>query len=49
VHQKYSETVTVTALEKLHAKHALPGFADRSAEEKEIEAATTAITKVCDT
>jgi syntaxin 16 len=35
----------ITALEKLHAKHALPGFADRSAEEKEIEAATTAITK----
>jgi syntaxin 16 len=39
---------TVTALEKLHAKHALPGFTDRSAEEKEIEAATTGITKVCD-
>jgi hypothetical protein len=38
---------TVTALEKLHAKHALPGFTDRSAEEKEIEAATTDITKVC--
>jgi hypothetical protein len=39
---------SVTALEKLHAKHALPGFTDRSAEEKEIEAATTDITKVCD-
>jgi len=38
---------SVTALEKLHAKHALPGFTDRSAEEKEIEAATTDITKVC--
>lgn len=36
----------VTALEKLHAKHALPGFTDRSAEEREIEAATTDITKV---
>jgi hypothetical protein len=39
---------SVTALEKLHAKHALPGFTDRSAEEKEIEAATTDITKVYD-
>lgn len=36
----------VTTLDKLHAKHALPGFADRSAEEREIEAATTDITKV---
>ncbi|OJA18235.1 hypothetical protein AZE42_05179 [Rhizopogon vesiculosus] len=35
----------VVALEKLHAKHALPGFADRTAEEREIEAATTEITK----
>lgn len=35
----------ITALDKLHAKHALPGFADRSAEEREIEAATTDITK----
>ncbi|KAH7888584.1 t-SNARE [Phlebopus sp. FC_14] len=35
----------ITALEKLHAKHALPGFADRSAEEREIEAATTDITQ----
>lgn len=38
--------VLVVALEKLHAKHALPGFADRTAEEREIEAATTEITKV---
>lgn len=38
--------VTVTALDKLHAKHVLPGFTDRSAEEREIEAATTDITKV---
>ena len=36
----------VTALDKLHAKHVLPGFADRSAEEREIEAATTDVTKV---
>ncbi|EMD37931.1 hypothetical protein CERSUDRAFT_50582 [Gelatoporia subvermispora B] len=35
----------ITALDKLHAKHALPGFSDRSAEEREIEAATTDITK----
>ncbi|KAN0090881.1 t-SNARE [Tylopilus felleus] len=37
--------IKISALEKLHAKHVLPGFADRSAEEKEIEAATTDITK----
>lgn len=44
----HSETFPiVTALEKLHAKHALPGFSDRSAEEKEIESATTDITRVC--
>ncbi|OJT12299.1 t-SNARE affecting a late Golgi compartment protein 2 [Trametes pubescens] len=35
----------VAVLDKLHAKHALPGFSDRSAEEREIEAATTEITK----
>ncbi|KAF9071757.1 t-SNARE [Rhodocollybia butyracea] len=35
----------ILALEKLHAKHVLPGFADRSLEEQEIEAATTDITK----
>ncbi|KAG6378184.1 t-SNARE [Boletus reticuloceps] len=35
----------ISALEKLHAKHVLPGFADRTAEEKEIEAATTDITR----
>ncbi|KAI0092960.1 t-SNARE [Irpex rosettiformis] len=33
------------SLDKLHAKHALPGFADRSAEEREIETATTEVTK----
>ena len=37
---------TVTALEKLHAKHVLPGFTDRTAEEREIESLTTDITKV---
>jgi syntaxin 16 len=36
----------VSALEKLHAKHVLPGFSDRSAEEREIEAVTLQITKV---
>lgn len=36
----------VTALDRLHAKHVLPGFSDRSAEEREIEAATTEITRV---
>ncbi|KAJ8497168.1 hypothetical protein ONZ51_g707 [Trametes cubensis] len=38
----------IAALDKLHAKHVLPGFSDRSAEEREIEAATTEITKVID-
>lgn len=36
----------VAALDKLHAKHVLPGFNDRSAEEREIERATTEITRV---
>ncbi|KAL7281198.1 hypothetical protein ACG7TL_004506 [Trametes sanguinea] len=36
----------MAVLDKLHAKHVLPGFSDRSAEEREIEAATTEITKV---
>ncbi|ORX37535.1 t-SNARE [Kockovaella imperatae] len=35
----------INALEKLHAKHALPGFTDRSAEEREIERQTTDITR----
>ncbi|TFY77478.1 hypothetical protein EWM64_g6536 [Hericium alpestre] len=35
----------IAALDKLHAKHVLPGFADRTHEEREIEAATTDITK----
>lgn len=38
--------LAVAALDKLHAKHVLPGFADRSSEEREIEAATSDITKV---
>ncbi|KAG9046288.1 hypothetical protein FS837_004685 [Tulasnella sp. UAMH 9824] len=35
----------IAQLDKLHAKHALPGFADRSAEEREIETLTTDITR----
>ncbi|KLO14297.1 t-SNARE, partial [Schizopora paradoxa] len=35
----------VAALEKLHAKHVLPGFTDRTAEEREIESLTTDITR----
>lgn len=38
--------VPVAALDKLHAKHVLPGFTDRSQEEREIESATIEITKV---
>ena len=36
----------VSALDKLHAKHALPRFTDRTAEEREIERQTADITKV---
>ena len=36
----------VSSLDKLHAKHVLPGFTDRTAEEREIERQTTEITKV---
>lgn len=32
-------------LDKLHAKHVLPGFADRSQEERDIDALTSAITR----
>ncbi|PIL34155.1 transporter [Ganoderma sinense ZZ0214-1] len=35
----------IAALDKLHAKHVLPGFSDRTAEERDIEASTTDITK----
>ncbi|KAF5393509.1 hypothetical protein D9757_000595 [Collybiopsis confluens] len=46
VQQILADTQTkIAALEKLHAKHALPGFSDRSLEEQEIEAATSDITK----
>ncbi|EIM81249.1 t-SNARE, partial [Stereum hirsutum FP-91666 SS1] len=40
-----STQAKIAALDKLHAKHVLPGFTDRSSEEREIEAATTDITK----
>lgn len=36
----------VAALDKLHAKHVLPGFTDRSSEEREIERQTIDITRV---
>ena len=36
----------VTQLDKLHAKHILPGFADRTAEEQTIERLTREITQV---
>ncbi|KDQ21733.1 hypothetical protein BOTBODRAFT_61359 [Botryobasidium botryosum FD-172 SS1] len=35
----------IRILDKLHAKHVLPGFSDRSTEEKEIEMMTTDITR----
>jgi syntaxin 16 len=35
----------IAHLEKLHAKHVLPGFVDRSGEEREIEKETTEITR----
>ncbi|BGP26932.1 t-SNARE affecting a late Golgi compartment protein 2 [Rhodotorula toruloides] len=34
----------IAQLDKLHAKHLLPGFKDRTAEEREVEALATAIT-----
>ncbi|GMK53495.1 hypothetical protein CspeluHIS016_0100810 [Cutaneotrichosporon spelunceum] len=37
--------VKSTALDKLHAKHVLPAFTDRSAEEREIERQTSDITR----
>ncbi|CAK5265746.1 unnamed protein product, partial [Mycena citricolor] len=46
VHEVLADTqAKIAALEKLHAKHVLPGFTDRSFEEHEIEAMTTDITK----
>ncbi|TDL26256.1 t-SNARE [Rickenella mellea] len=40
-----STQAKIAVLEKLHAKHVLPGFTDRSAEEREIESMTTNITR----
>ena len=39
-------SLAVAHLDKLHAKHLLPGFKDRSAEEREIQALATSITSV---
>lgn len=39
----------IAQLDRLHAKHVLPGFTDRSAEEREIDALTTGITRVSTT
>lgn len=36
----------VLHLDKLHAKHLLPGFTDRTLEEREIDAVATDITRV---
>lgn len=38
--------IPVSGLDKLHAKHVLPGFTDRTAEEREIERQTQDITRV---
>ena len=43
----FIRVIIVRTLDKLHAKHVLPGFSDRSQEERDIEALTTDITKVC--
>ncbi|PFH51488.1 hypothetical protein AMATHDRAFT_142393 [Amanita thiersii Skay4041] len=46
VHEILTDTQQkISALERLHAKHVLPGFSDRSHEEQEIEALTTDITR----
>ncbi|KAK6908621.1 hypothetical protein I203_102624 [Kwoniella mangroviensis CBS 8507] len=37
--------IKISTLDKLHAKHVLPGFTDRSAEEREIERQTADITR----
>jgi syntaxin 16 len=37
---------TVVQLDRLHAKHVLPGFSDKSAEEREIAAISSEITRV---
>lgn len=41
-----SDPGAVLHLDKLHAKHLLPGFKDRTLEEREIEAVATDITRV---
>ncbi|PPR07385.1 hypothetical protein CVT26_013701 [Gymnopilus dilepis] len=43
-HLLVSTEANIAALDKLHAKHVLPGFSDRSQEEREIEALTNQIT-----
>ncbi|KIJ39941.1 hypothetical protein M422DRAFT_174357, partial [Sphaerobolus stellatus SS14] len=40
-----SAQAKITTLDKLHAKHVLPGFADRSQEEREIEGLAADITR----
>jgi hypothetical protein len=40
------DNVVVVQLDKLTAKHVLPGFTDRSFEERQIEALTAEITQV---
>lgn len=37
----------VAALDKLHARHVLPGFSDRSSQERDIAELTTDITRAC--
>ncbi|WWC73846.1 uncharacterized protein I206_107818 [Kwoniella pini CBS 10737] len=37
--------IKISVLDKLHAKHVLPGFTDRTAEEREIERQTSDITR----
>jgi hypothetical protein len=41
------DNIVVVQLDKLTAKHVLPGFTDRSFEERQIEELTTEITQVC--
>ena len=40
------DNVVVVQLDKLTAKHVLPGFTDRTFEERQIEELTTEITQV---
>jgi syntaxin 16 len=43
---RHEADIPVAGLDKLHAKHVLPGFTDRTAEEREIERQTQDITRV---